>query len=241
MINPKIASGAAAGAHRWRAFQKPNADLKSKVGACQRADGTYVHDISGVRIIQRTIFKNANLRTVSPIKDLDFIRLGDIPGESNATRAEDASFLIELDKRTEVECFTPASFLAKRKPAIMACMRHVVVLQPAFPRLVTDWAVNGVMKQKKLHRVPDRLVHALGLGADFHAFGNRGRARRHQLWSALDLNHAHPATALDADVRMITIPWNVDADLIGYLDHRLASFCFVGLAVNRELGHKELD
>jgi len=178
---------------------------------------------------------------VPTIENLDFVRPGYIPGEPNAPRAKDASFLIEFDQWTEVECFAPPGFLAERKPAVVAGVRHVVVLQPAFARLIANWTVNRMMKEQKLHRVPDRFADALGVGADCHAFGNRRCACRHQLWSAFDLDQTHPAAGLDADVRMVAISWNLDAEVIRYLNDRLAFFSFVRLAVNRELGHKELD
>src|SRR4051812_23445927 len=100
-------------------------------------------------------------------KYLNLVRLRDIACESHAAGAQDASFLVELDERAEVECLEPACFLAKRKAAVMSGLAHVVVLEPAFAGLVAHRAVDGMVQEQELHRIPDRSMDAFGIGPDF--------------------------------------------------------------------------
>src|SRR5206468_8355264 len=137
-------------------------------------------DIHGIGIVQRPVFKYADFGIMPAAEHLNFVRLRDVSRKSNATRAEDASFLIELDERTEVERFSTASLLAKRVPAVMASMGHVVILQPTLAGLIANGTIDWMMKQEEFHRIPDGLMDALGVGADFHIVGDRRGARRYQ-------------------------------------------------------------
>src|SRR5262245_4361978 len=55
MIDAIIATGAATATNRRCSLKEPHTDLKPEIGAGQRADRTYVYDISGVGIVQRAI------------------------------------------------------------------------------------------------------------------------------------------------------------------------------------------
>src|SRR2546421_4957168 len=167
--------------------------------------------------------------------------LCDTPREPDTARAENAAFLIEFYQRTEVESLSAPRFLTKRIAAVVAGMGHVVVLQPAFPGLIANGAIDRMVEQEKLHRVADRFVNSLSVGADFHVIGDGSGARWHELWIAFDLYQTHAATAFDSDVGMVAISWDLDADLIGHLDDRSSFFGLVHLAVDCDLGHKRLD
>ena len=122
---------------------------------------------------------NADFGSVSAIEDQDLVRLRHVARESHAARAEDAAFLIELDQRSEVEGFLAAGFLAQRIAAVVAGIRHVVVLKPAFAGLIAHRAVDRMMQQQKLHGISDGLLNPRRVGAHDHAIGNRRRAGRH--------------------------------------------------------------
>ena len=175
------------------------------------------------------------------VEDLNFVRLGYVPRKTNASGAKDASFLIELYKRSEVECFSAAGFLAQKKAAVVAGVRHVVVLKPTFTGLIANGAVYGVMEEQKLHRVPDSFVNTLRIGANLHVIRHRSCARRHEFWRSFDLHETHAAAAFNSNVRMVAVSWNLNADVIGHLDYHAALFGLVRLAIDRDLEHKFLD
>jgi hypothetical protein len=176
---------------------------------------------------------------VPTAEDLNFIRLGYVPSKTNAARAKDAPFLIEFYERPKIERLSAACFLAERIAAVVAGMCHVVVLQPTFSGLIANGAIDRMMKQKKLHGIPDCFVNALGVGADFHVVGHGGCACRHELWCALDLHETHAATAFNTDVGMVAISRNLNADIIRHLDYCSSLFGLVHLAVDRDFQHKQ--
>jgi len=178
---------------------------------------------------------------MSAAEHLNFVGLRNISRKSNATRAEDASFLIELDERTEVERFSATSLLSKRVPAVMASMGHVVILEPTLAGLIANGTIDWMVKEEEFHRVPDGLMDALGVGADFHIVGDRGGAGRYKLWCALYLDETHAATAFNADVGMVAVTRNFDADPIGNLDDGSSLFGLIHLAIDRDLRHKQLE
>ena len=81
-------------------------------------------------------------------------------------------------------------------------------------------------------------MNALGVRPDFHVVRNRCGAGGNQLGSAFDLNKAHAATAFDADVGMVAITRDLDADVVRQLNDRSSFFGLVHLAINRDLRHK---
>ena len=122
----------------------------------------------------------------------------------------------------------------------MAGVRPVVVLKPAFAGLVAHRAIDWMMQQQELHGIPDGLMDPFGVRTNFHAFGDRRRARRHQLWNAFDFNEAHPAAAFDSNVRVVAVPGDLDAHFVRNLNDGLTFFRVVRLSVDRELGHNSL-
>ena len=78
-------------------------------------------------------------------ENLDFVGLCNVLRKPNASRAEDASFLIELYQRPKIESLSAARLLPERIPAVVAGMRRVVVLQPAFSGLIADRAIDRMM------------------------------------------------------------------------------------------------
>ena len=108
MIDAQIAAGAAAAADRAGSLEKPDAHLESKIRAGQRANRTDIDDIAGIWIVERLIAVNGDFRSVSAIQDDDLAGLRHVARESDAARAEDAAFLIQLDQRSEIVCLLSA-------------------------------------------------------------------------------------------------------------------------------------
>jgi hypothetical protein len=175
------------------------------------------------------------------VEDLNFVRLSYVPRKTNASGAKDASFLIELYKRSEVECFSAAGFLSQKKAAVVAGVRHVVVLQPTLAGLVANRAIDGVVEEQELHCVPHSFMNPLSIGANLHVIRHGSCARRHEFWRSFHLNKTHAAAAFNPNVRMVAISWNLNANVIGQLDNRTSLFGLVHLAIDRDLRHKFLD
>jgi len=147
VVDAQVAARTAPGASRIRTFQKPHPDFESEITARQGSDRTSINDIHRIRIIQRPVFKNADLGIMTPVENLNLVCLRHIAREPNAARAKNASFLVELYKRAEIECFFAARFLAKRVAAVMPGVSHVVILKPTFTGLVANRAVDRMMQQ----------------------------------------------------------------------------------------------
>src|SRR5262249_17463669 len=110
-----------------------------------------------------------------------------------------------------------------------------------FARLVTDWTVDRMVKEQKLHCIPNRLMNALRVGTNFHVVRDRRSARGNQLWSALGLDEAHPATAFYADIGVVAGTRNLDSAIVRQLNDRLSLFGLVYLSIESDLRHKLLD
>ena len=98
-----------------------------------------------------------------------------------------------------------------------------------------------MMQKQKLHRVSNRLPDALRIGANFHFVRDRRRTGGRQFRRAFNLHETHAATALDANIGMVTIPRDLDAHIIRHLDDGFALLDVVCLVVDRDLRHNELD
>src|SRR5262249_42782289 len=145
-----VTAGTAARADRCRSLNEPRADLEAKVCAGQSTHGTYVHDVHRIWVGERSVLVDADLGLVTAIKNLDFVGVCHIPSESDAPGTENATFLIELDLRTEIECLTASRFFAERIAAVVPGISHVVILKPAFTGLVANRTIDGMMKKQEL-------------------------------------------------------------------------------------------
>src|SRR4051812_42643342 len=97
---------------------------------------------------------------MAPAEHLNFVGLRDIASESHTSRTKNAPLLVELDQGAEIKRFMPPCLLTQGIPAIMARMRHVVILKPALPGLITDRTIDWMMQKQELHRITNGLVHA---------------------------------------------------------------------------------
>src|SRR5262249_18695161 len=127
MIDPQVASSAAAGTNRVRAFEEPGASFEAKIRAGQCSNRADVYDVHRVRICQRDIFINPNFRFVTSIEYLNLVRMGDIASETDAARAQNATLLIEFYLGPERKSLTPACLFPQGVTAVMSCQGHVVV------------------------------------------------------------------------------------------------------------------
>ena len=76
-------------------------------------------------------------------------------------------------------------------------MLHVIVLQPALPGLVTDWTIQWMVDEKKLHHRFADCQNFRALGQYGHALRRLGVTGNLELRHLLDLDETHAAIAGD--------------------------------------------
>jgi hypothetical protein len=67
------------------------------------------------------------------------------------------------------------------------------ILQHAFPGLVADRAIQGMLNQESLQRFLTHAQYTVRISGNHHAVCNRGRASFHWLVHSTDFHNAHPA------------------------------------------------
>jgi hypothetical protein len=114
---------------------------------------------------------------------------------------------------------------------------HVVLLQLALARLVADRTVDRVVQQEELEDGLLRRLRLLAGRVDDHALGHTRVARDLELRRLLDLDEAHAAVAGDREARVPAVVRDLDAGLVGRLDHRVAVGDLDLPAVDFKRGH----
>ena len=121
--------------------------------------------------------------------------------EARASRAQDASLLIEHHARADVDRLALVIFLGQRKARRLLIVIHVVVLQLALAGLIANRTIDRMVDQQEFEH---RLLRGLGLGAfgvNDHPFGDARVACDLQLRCFFDFDQAHPAVAGDRSSR----------------------------------------
>jgi hypothetical protein len=111
-------------------------------------------------------------------------------------------------------------FLLEAAP--LQIVLHVVVLQPALPRLVTDRTIQRVVDKKKLHHCLANRQNLGTLGQYQHPLHHLCVASDLELGHLLDLDETHAAVTGNGKLRVIAIVRDRDADLSRCLDDGLA-------------------
>ena len=120
----------------------------------------------------------------------------------------------------------------------MKPVNHVVVLQAAFARLITDRAIDGMIDQQELEHAAHCFLDSLIVRAHHHAVVHNRRASRRELWHLLDIDETHSAVAIDGKIGMIAIVRDLYAVIVGSLDDSLPRPGFDFLFVKSELRHR---
>src|SRR5919108_573050 len=141
-----IAAGAAARANGRRLLQVPDAHFEPEIAIRQRAYRTDVIDIGGQGIVEYPIRKDGDGGMIAAIDDRQLIRVRDFLQKTNAAGTFDAAFAVEHHVRPKDFPFTVV-FLSRLEAARLQIMTHVIILQPAFPRLVTDRAIQRMVDE----------------------------------------------------------------------------------------------
>ena len=119
------------------------------------------------------------------IDKAEHVILGNFLTETNATRAENAAFVIECNARSDFHPFRFFDFIFQ-KTRIGAAIFDAKFLQSTFPSLIADGTVERMINQQKLHHPPTALLGQRRIGANAHSFGNVLRAGNLRAWHPID-------------------------------------------------------
>src|SRR5262249_41459124 len=163
--------------------------------------------------------------------------------EANAARAVDAAVHNGLDEHPNV--FVLDRALVLLEPAGIDPVGHGLILQIAFPALVTDRAIERVVDQEKFHHAFARLAHHGGLGEDlgrlavrpWPAVAHSPRAGGDWLGRALELDQTHAAVARNREPFVEAEARDFRARGLTRLQQRVVRWDVDLFAVDDELGH----
>src|SRR5215813_10782975 len=212
LFDADVAAGAATGADRRGFVQVPDPHFEAKIAIRQRAHRADIDNIGRERIVEHGVGKKRDGRVIPAMDHRQLVGMGDFLEKTDAAGAFDAALAVEDNVGTEDFTFTLV-LLARIEAAVLQIMLHVVILQPALPRLIADRTIEGVVDEQKLHHRFAHGQHLGTLGQHGHALGHLGVAGDLQLGHLLDLDHAHAAIARNRKFGMITIMRDVDSHL----------------------------
>jgi hypothetical protein len=239
VVDEDVAAGGAAGAHGVGRFQEPDAHLEAEIVGEQRAHRADVGEVARVVVRDGAVEVAGDLGVVAAAHELEAVGSGDVALETQAARAEHAALGVEHDG-PEVHHLALGDLLLHLHPGLVETVLHVVVLQVALARLVTDRAIDGVVDEQELERGPVRLHRLLAVGLDHQAVRDRGVAGDLQLGRLLDLDQAHAAVAVHHQVGVPAEVGDLDAQHERGLDDRGPGRNLDLSTVDRALGHAYL-
>jgi hypothetical protein len=183
-VQVRVAPGGAALADAARAAQEPDARLEAEVAGGQRADRAHVLGHQRVVVVELPPGGDDDLTQVAALAEGEHGILGQLVGDADAARADDAALGVVDDGRPEGHRLGLVHDLLVHALAL-ALVLEPIVLQAALAGLVADGAVHRVVEEEQLLHRGARLGHVLGaVGQHLHA-----RRARH-LASGLELGLA---------------------------------------------------
>ena len=202
-------------------MQIPDAYFETEISVRERAHRTDIDDISGKRIVEHGVGERGDGRMIAAIDHRQLVGMRNFLKKTNAAGALDAALAIEDDVGAKNFPFTIV-FLSRFEAACLQIMLHIIVLQPAFPRLVADRTVHRMIDEEKLHHRLPGGQNFRTLGQYRHPFSDLSVAGDLQLRHFLDFDETHAAVAGDGKLRMVTVIGNHDPHVGGRLDNGLA-------------------
>ena len=251
-----VAARRAARADAFGFLQKPDAHLETKILRRERADGTDVHGVERVIVVENFSRIRRERVPTAAIDDAERVIADDVLRETDAARAKDATLVVEHDARTEVDGLGLVNFWFDEAARALAVI-HGIFLQLALAGLIADRTVERMIDEQKFQNAFAHLFHAGRRSVNFHAGRNRrracdGRTRRlRDLRRAVGIQNrlairaergrpifheAHAAVADDRQLRMIAIMRHVGRGERARLDHRGRNR-LAGNRVGHRLGH----
>ncbi len=182
------------------AAELPRTSLESVRLRGEGADGTEVDDVARHLRVKHLGGVGADLHVVATAGGTKSGDTGYLGREADATSAVNAASHDSLDNGTEVLIFYSALNLTETR-AIGAIV-HRLLLKIALTTLVTNGAIQGVVREEELHDTLTSLVDHYRVGLDAHVRSQRVGARGNGLGNLLDFNQAHTAVTSDRETLM---------------------------------------
>src|SRR4029453_3499681 len=205
-----IAPGATAGGDGRHLLEIPDTDFEAEIAIRQRAHRADVDDVSGKRVVENLVGKQCDGRMVAAIDHRQFVGLRDFLKKAHTARTFDTALAVEHNVGAENLALAVVLF-SLLEAAVLPIMLHVVVLQPALPRLVTDWTIQRMIDEEKLHhRFADR-QNFRALGQYRHHISHRHVTGNLKLRHLLDLDETHAAVTGDGKLRVVAVVRDIDA------------------------------
>ena len=237
-LNNQVGTRRIVWADRPAARQLPGAGAVAERFAGQRAHRANVDHVAGQLGVDRHADEGFNLRMFATVRHTKLHHAGDFLAKTHATRAVDAAaHLFHRDQWADILVKNHTFFFFVTRPA--AAITHRQVLQLTLSALVTNWAIERVIDQQKLHHALLGLDGFVALGVHDHALRHGCGAGRHGLGGLFNINQAHAAVGRNAELFVITKMRNVGARLFGRMHHRAAFKHFYFLTVELNFNHGE--
>ena len=130
------------------------------------------------------------------IDEPKYIVVRDLLAKTNASRAQDATLVVQRDARANLHRFGLFHFILQ-KTRLRGAVIDAELLQAAFAGLIANWAVQGMIDEQKFHYPALAFLHQGRVRANGYPF-------RHVLCAA-NLRTRHPVNdrvAISAEVRL---------------------------------------
>src|SRR4029453_2231924 len=218
-LDRRVAADVAAGAHRLRLREVPDAAAEPELLQRQRSDRADVRGAARPVVRQRAAVVRPDERAASAIEERQLGGARDLLAEADAARALDAPRHVGDDVRADHRAVEGRElallFVVLRK---LLAVAEGVVLEGALAGLVADRAVQRVVDQQELHRRRAGASDFLGRRLDRETVLQGHRASGLDLGHALDFDQAHAALADDREARVEAEVGDVDARALGGID-----------------------
>ena len=211
-------------------------DLVGRVVGVQRARRAAVDALPAVdahHVAERLVEVRADARLVAPADGLEHAHFLDVDARAHAAAAQHALVRVADDRVARlVDRVLRLGDVAEPEEVDPVLLGQR--LQLAVVVALAAVALAVVRREQQVDDVPARLAHLRRVGVDLDGGGHRVRARRLQGPLPLDLDHAHPADAGDAQVGVVAERGDPDAQLLGGIEDRRPERHLVVLAVDRD-------
>src|SRR5205085_11278773 len=107
----------------------------------------------------------------SAIDKAEHVVLHDLVAETNATRTENATLIIQRDARPELHRFRLLHFVFEESRTLRAVL-DAELLKLAFARLIADWTIERMIDEQKFHHAFATLVDQRRTCAHAHSFSH---------------------------------------------------------------------
>jgi hypothetical protein len=156
-------------------------------------DGAKVDDVARKFGVEVSFEVGTNLHVVSSAGGSEFGGTGDVVHKPNTASAVNASVHRCLDQGSNVLVLngTLAAHLVETSP--VRTIAHRLILKVTLASLVTNGAIEGVVREKEFHDTLSGLVNERGVGLDVHPWLYGPSTRRDGLGSTLHLDETHTA------------------------------------------------